>query len=65
MAELQRRLKRRGTDTPAVMQRRLREAGRECAAGASYDYLIINDKLDQTVEALAQVCQAARHRLSR
>ena len=65
MAELERRLRRRGTDSPAVMRRRLREAGRECAAGAQYDYLIINDKLDQTVEALAQVCRAARYRLVR
>lgn len=65
MAELRRRLAARGTDSPAVMRRRLREAARECAAGARYDYLIINDKLDQTVEALAQVCQAARLRLAR
>jgi guanylate kinase len=65
MAELKRRLRARGTDTEAVMRRRLREAGRECQAGLQYDYLIINDKLDQTVEALAQVCQAARYRLAR
>jgi len=65
MAELKRRLARRGTDTPAVMRRRLREAARECSAGEQYDYLIINDELDETVEALAQVCLAARHRLVR
>ncbi len=63
MAELKRRLTGRGTDTPAAMRRRLREAARECDAGAGYDYLIINDDLDETVDALAQVCQAARHRL--
>jgi guanylate kinase len=63
MAELKRRLARRGTDSPAAMRRRLREAARECAAGEQYDYLIINDDLDETVEALAQVCFAARHRL--
>jgi guanylate kinase len=63
MAELKRRLARRGTDSPAVMRRRLREAARECAAGLSYDYLLINDDLNETVEALAQVCFAARHRL--
>ena len=63
MAELKRRLARRGTDSPAAMRRRLREAARECAAGLRYDYLIINDDLDETVEALAQVCFGARHRL--
>jgi guanylate kinase len=65
MAELKRRLRGRGTDTEAVMRRRLRDAARECSAGLQYDYLIINDQLDQTVEALAQVCQAARYRLTR
>jgi guanylate kinase len=63
MAELRRRLARRGTDEPAAMRRRLREAARECAAGAQYDYLIINDDLDKTVEDLAQVCLVARRRL--
>ncbi len=63
MAELRRRLLRRGTDAPADLRRRLREASRECEAGLGYDYLIINDELDETVEALAQVCQAARLRL--
>lgn len=62
MAELKRRLFGRGTDAPEVMRRRLREAARECEAGLRYDYLIINDDLDETVEALAQVCLAARHR---
>ena len=45
-----------------VMRRRLREAARECQAGEHYDYLIINDDLDETVEVTAQVCLAARHR---
>jgi guanylate kinase len=63
MAELKRRLAKRGTDSPSVMRRRLREAARECAAGLQYDFLILNDDLDETVEALAQVCFSARHRL--
>jgi guanylate kinase len=63
MAELKRRLATRGTDSPSAMRRRLREAARECAAGLHYDYLLINDDLDETVEALAQVCFSARHRL--
>ena len=65
MQELKRRLKGRGEDSDAVMRRRLREAARECDAGTQYDYLIINDDLDETVEALAQVCLAARLRLVR
>ncbi|HTB23499.1 MAG TPA: guanylate kinase [bacterium] len=63
MAELRRRLAKRGTESPSGLRRRLREAARECAAAAQYDYLIINDDLDETVEDVAQVCLAARHRL--
>lgn len=62
MGELKRRLFARGTDEPEAMRRRLREAARECDAGLGYEYLIINDDLDETVEALAQVCLGARHR---
>ncbi|HXB97831.1 MAG TPA: guanylate kinase [bacterium] len=62
MGELKRRLFTRGTDEPEAMRRRLREAARECDAGLGYEYLIINDDLDETVEALAQVCLGARHR---
>jgi guanylate kinase len=65
MAVLKRRLEGRGTDSPESVARRLKEADAECAAGLKYDYLIINDDLETTVEALAQVCQAARHRLAR
>ena len=62
MKELKRRLFKRATDAPEVMRRRLREAARECEAGLGYDYIIINDDLDETVESLAQVCLGARHR---
>jgi guanylate kinase len=65
MKELKRRLKGRGEDSDAVMRQRLREAARECDAGLQYDYLIINDDLDETVEDLAQVCLATRLRLVR
>ena len=63
MQELKRRLKGRGEDSDAVMRRRLREAARECDSGLQYDYLIINDDLNETVEELAQVCLATQLRL--
>lgn len=62
LAELRRRLAGRGTDSPAAMRRRLREAAGECRAGLAYDYLIVNRDLGEAVEALAQLCRAARHR---
>jgi guanylate kinase len=63
MAELKKRLYKRATDAPEVLRRRLREAARECAAGARYDYLVVNDDLDLAVGRVEQICQAARRRL--
>jgi guanylate kinase len=63
MAVLKRRLFKRATDDPDVLSRRLREAARECAAGARYDYLVVNDDLHQAVTKVEQICEAARLRL--
>ena len=63
LAELKRRLKRRGTDSPADVRRRLKEADRELKAGRGYDFLLVNDDLKRTVEAVAGIALATRHRL--
>jgi guanylate kinase len=63
MAELKKRLYKRATDAPEVLQRRLKEAARECAAGAHYDYLVVNDDLETAVDRVEQICEAARRRL--
>ncbi|HTB34394.1 MAG TPA: guanylate kinase [bacterium] len=64
MAELKKRLYKRATDAPEVLQRRLKEAARECAAGSHYDYLVVNDDLETAVDRVEQICEAARRRLS-
>jgi guanylate kinase len=51
--ELAARLRARGTDTEAVIQRRLANARREREISAEYDIHVINDKLDRAVEELA------------
>jgi guanylate kinase len=63
MKELKKRLYQRATDAPEVLRRRLREAARECAAGARYDYLVVNDDLGLAVGRVEEICQAARRRL--
>ena len=63
MQELKRRLYKRATDAREVMQRRLREADREIAAGTRYDYLVVNDDLALAVGRVEQICEAARRRL--
>ena len=66
MEELERRLRSRGTDTDDVIQRRMLAARSECEKGAqSYDYLVINDRLDDAFEQLRSVVIAERTRRGR
>jgi len=60
--ELARRLRARHSDTPEVIQRRLRNARREIRHWPEYDYLVVNDWLPQAVQALRAAVEAARVR---
>jgi guanylate kinase len=60
MAELERRLRSRATDAPEVIERRLAMACQELEHYAEYDYLIVNDKLDEAYQELRAVYLAAR-----
>lgn len=46
---LRARLLARGQDAPAVIERRMTEAHAQLSACGSYDYLVMNDDLDQAV----------------
>ena len=66
MEELERRLRARGTDTDDVIQRRMLAARAECQSGAqSYDYLVINDRLDDAFTQLRSILIAERARRGR
>lgn len=66
MEELERRLRSRGTDTDDVIARRMLAARAECEKGAqSYDYLVINDRLDDAFLQLRSVVIAERTRRGR
>ena len=54
-AELVRRLKDRGTDSEAVIARRLRDALSDMAHWEEFDYVVINDNLDTAVSELEAV----------
>lgn len=64
-ATLLNRLKRRGTDDPAALRVRLRNAKREIRMIRHYDYLVVNDSLSQAVEDVAAILRAEHRRLSR
>jgi guanylate kinase len=60
MAELERRLRRRATDSPEAISRRLATATRELEHFAQYDYLVVNDNLETALKELSSIYVAAR-----
>ncbi len=55
LAELERRLRDRRTDSDEVIERRLRDAVSDMGRWDEFDYVIINDDLDQAVADLEAV----------
>ena len=55
---LEARLQGRGTETPEVIQKRLSRAVEESDYMEKYDYLIVNDDLDECVERVHDVIQS-------
>ncbi|HUU12649.1 MAG TPA: guanylate kinase [Terriglobia bacterium] len=60
--ELERRLRRRHSDSSEVIARRLSEARKEIRHWPEYDYLVVNDRLAKATRALRAVVEAARLR---
>lgn len=60
MAALKQRLTARGTDTPATVAKRLRNAGREMDCSREYQHVVINDQLEQAVQELIGIVEAHR-----
>jgi guanylate kinase len=65
LAELEARLRTRGTDAEAVIERRLAAARAEIAHAREYDYAIINKDLDAAIGELVVVVRASRLRVAR
>jgi guanylate kinase len=65
LAELERRLRARGQDADAVIERRLRDARDEISHAVEFDYVIINNKFEDARQDLAAVVRASRLTLSR
>lgn len=59
-AELERRLRGRGTETEEVIASRLARASEESEGMEAYDYIVINDDLETCVEELHHIVEAAR-----
>lgn len=65
MAELRRRLESRSSDAKEVIERRIERATEEIREARWYDYIVVNDRLDEAHEALASIVTAARQTTGR
>jgi guanylate kinase len=65
MEELKRRLRGRGTESTASLKRRLAEARLHMALIGHYDYVVVNDGLDEAFQRLSAIITAERCRVSR
>jgi len=63
--ELARRLRGRGTDSAEAVARREADREKELAAVPEFDYLVVNDKLEQAVDDVMAIIRAERLRTSR
>lgn len=55
---LKQRLERRGTDSKAVIDRRLRDAEKELARKDLYTHIIVNDDLPEAIEKLTEIVES-------
>ena len=65
LAELERRLRGRGSEDSETIALRLANAEREMRAVDEYDYLLVNDDLDEAVDSLRALLIAERLRRRR
>jgi guanylate kinase len=62
---LEERLKRRGTDSPAVIQKRLSVARQEISQWKNFDYLIISDTIQEDLRRTQCIIEAEKMRSQR
>jgi guanylate kinase len=54
-AELEHRLRGRGTDSEDVIQRRLRDAAADMTHWDEFDYVVVNDDFDRALDELCEI----------
>ena len=57
LAELERRLKKRGAEDAATIEKRLKNADAEMARRDLYRYIIVNDQLSQAIEEFCAIIE--------
>lgn len=65
MRELESRLKTRAQDSEAVIAKRMAKSESEISHWAEYDYVLVNDKLEDAIEQLRTILAAEHNRCRR
>ncbi|HCX72930.1 MAG TPA: guanylate kinase [Candidatus Cloacimonas sp.] len=65
ISELEKRLRARGTDSEQVIALRLQNARREIAEVDNFDFLVINDDLEQAVQDVERIIKTEEMRICR
>jgi guanylate kinase len=60
MRELERRLRARASDSEEVVQKRMREARSEISHYGEYDFVLVNDDLNNTYQKIRAIIEAKR-----
>ena len=63
-SELESRLRGRGTETEEVIASRIARAVQEAEGCEVYDYLVVNDKLEDSVALIHQIIQTEKHKMN-
>lgn len=63
--ELASRLRGRGTETEEVIAKRMQQAVTESTLMDKYDYLVVNDSLQEAVETMHNILQMEHYKMSR
>ena len=62
---LKERLSRRGLDNDKVIEKRLSQSEKEIRCAANYDYIVINDSLEQCAKDILKILEAERMKSKR
>ena len=65
LEELKRRIEGRGTETPESLARRLANAVTEIKIGLEYNYVVVNDTIDNAAEKIKAILTAERCKVER
>ncbi len=63
--ELKRRLSGRGTESDEVIEKRMHESLSEIARATEFDYIVVNDNIDEAVDDIIEIIESSRLMLKR